>query len=232
MGNTMAASFTKALLAAVPALAMSLSLAPPASAWGEYDVVTPGSFLVSTARASNGMPYQCTTGFLVRSGNTPKAFTAGHCNRDPNNNTVLQRTPDGTRHIGHYTKREVSPLRDIGLVDLSRSSVPAVPDLDGSPVRGMMSAQDIRIQRPELCKSGARTGTSCGPVTDVSDTTVSFRAWDNLGDSGSPVYARRADGSVAAVAILYGHTDDEHGRIIHATLVEPVMKKWNLTLWD
>ena len=40
------------------------------------------------------------------------------------------------------------------------------------------------------------------PVTAVTDTQVSFRAWDDLGDSGAPVYARQADGTVAAVREL------------------------------
>ncbi|MGB3354685.1 MAG: hypothetical protein WBB00_18195, partial [Mycobacterium sp.] len=155
-----------------------------------------------------------------------------HCDRDPVNDTVLQRTPTGDRMIGHYVRWEVIPgVRDIGLVDLAGSSVPLVSQVDAMNVSRVMSADDVRREQPQLCKSGARTGVSCGPVTAVTDTQVSFRAWDDLGDSGAPVYARQVDGTVAAVGILFAHSDDVFGRIVHATLVAPVMAEWGLANW-
>lgn len=224
---------TTTLLAGAAAAVTALTGAPVSHAWGEYPVATPGAFLVSTALAGNGMPYQCTLGFVVRKPDgSPAALTAGHCRRDPNDNTVLQQTPNGVQHVGHYTRWEVvRGVRDAGLVDLAASTVPVVPQMDGMPVVRTMSAQALRNENPILCKSGARTGLSCGPITDVTATGVSFRAWDDLGDSGSPVYAVSPDGTVAAVGILYGHSDDAQGRIIHASLVEPVMHDWGLTLW-
>ena len=214
--------------------ALTITAVPAAHAWGEYPVASPGAYLVSTSLAGNGQPYQCTAGFTVRTaGGAPGMLTAGHCDRDPVNDTVLQRTPSGDRVIGHYVRWEVIPgVRDIGLVDLAASSVPLVSQVDAMRVSRVMSAEDIRREQPQLCKSGARTGVSCGPVTAVTDTQVSFRAWDDLGDSGAPVYARQADGTVAAVGILFAHSDDVFGRIVHATLVAPVMAQWELTNWD
>lgn len=207
---------------------------PTAHALGEYPVASPGAHLVSTSLAGNGQPYQCTAGFTVRTaGGAPGMLTAGHCDRDPVNDTVLQRTPTGDRVIGRYVRWEVIPgVRDVGLVDLTGSSVPLVSQVDAMRVSRVMSADDIRREQPQLCKSGARTGLSCGPVTAVTDTQVSFRAWDDLGDSGAPVYARQADGTVAAVGILFAHSDDAFGRIVHASLVAPIMAPWGLTNWD
>ncbi|GAB3229872.1 hypothetical protein GCM10027535_36310 [Mycolicibacterium hippocampi] len=214
--------------------ALTVAQVPAAHAWGEYPVASPGAYLVSTSLAGNGQPYQCTAGFTVRTaGGAPGMLTAGHCDRDPVNDTVLQRTPSGDRVIGHYVRWEVIPgVRDIGLVDLAGSSVPLVSQVDAMRVSRVMSAEDIRREQPQLCKSGARTGVSCGPITSVTDTQISFRAWDDLGDSGAPVYARQADGTVAAVGILFAHTDDVFGRIIHASLVAPVMTQWGLANWD
>lgn len=207
---------------------------PASHALGEYPVASPGAHLVSTSLAGNGQPYQCTAGFTVRTDSgAPGMLTAGHCDRDPVNDTVLQRTPTGDQVIGRYVRWEVVPgVRDIGLVDLTDSSVPLVSHVDAMAVSRVMSAEDLRREQPELCKSGARTGLSCGPITSVTDTQVSFRAWDDLGDSGAPVYARQPDGTVAAVGILFAHSDDAFGRIIHASLVEPVMASWGLTNWD
>lgn len=219
-------------LAALAALVFTQ--APTAQAFGEYPVASPGAYLVSTVLAGNGQPYQCTSGFLVRTPDgAPGMLTAGHCRRDPANDTVLQRTPMGDRVIGRYVRSEVLPgVHDMGLVDTAGSTVPLVSDVDAMRVTRVMTADDVRREQPQLCKSGARTGLSCGPVTAVTDTQVSFRAWDDLGDSGAPVYARLPDGTVAAVGILYSHSDDVFGRIVNASLVAPVMNQWGLSLWS
>jgi len=220
----------RALCAA--AALVAIASAPVAGAWGEFPTVTPGAFLVSTVLADNGQPYQCTAAFVVRGPDgAPGVLTAGHCHRDPVNDAVLQRTPSGDQMIGRYTRWETVPGgHDVGLVDLTGSPVPLSAEIEGMPVSRVLTAEDLRRERPELCKAGARTGLSCGPLTDVSDTQVSFRAWDDLGDSGAPVYARQADGSVAAVGILFAHADDEQGRVIQASLVAPVMDLWGLRL--
>lgn len=212
--------------------ALMVAQAPVAQAFGEYPVASPGAFLVSTVVANNGQPYQCTAGFTVRTaGGAPGMLTAGHCDRDPVNDTVLQRTPSGDQVVGRYIRAEVIPgVRDMGLVDLAGSSVPLVSQVDAMRVSRVMTADDLRREQPQLCKSGARTGLTCGPITSVTDNEVSFRAWDDLGDSGAPVYARLPDGTVAAVGILYAHSDDVFGRIVHASLVSPAMSLWGLTL--
>lgn len=225
---------SRVLAAAVAVLvAVLLPRLPLAHAFGEYPVASPGAYLVSTAIAGNGQPYQCTAGFTVRTaGGAPAMLTAGHCDRDPVNDTVLQRTPTGDQVVGHYVRWEVIPgVRDVGLVDLAASSVPLVSQVDAMRVSRAMTAEDLRREQPHLCKSGARTGVTCGPITALTDNQVSFRAWDDLGDSGAPVYARLPDGTVAAVGILFAHSDDVFGRIVHASLVAPVMSLWGLSNW-
>jgi len=216
--------------AAVALAALTFTQSPAASALGEYPVASPGAFLVSTVLAPNGQPFQCTSGFSVRTpAGAPGMLTAGHCRRDPINDTVLQRTPMGDRVIGRYVRSEVLPgVHDMGLVDLAGSSVPLVSDVDAMRVTRVMTAEDLRREQPQLCKSGARTGLSCGPITSVTESQVSFRAWDDLGDSGAPVYARHPDGTVAAVGILFAHSDDVFGRIVHASLVAPIITQWGL----
>lgn len=223
-----------AACAAAVFAALMLLPVPAARAFGEYPVASPGAYLVSTVLAPGGQPFQCTSGFTVRTpGGAPGMLTAGHCRRDPGNDTVLQRTPFGDKVIGRYTRWEVQPgVHDVGLVDVAGSTVPLVSDVDAMRVSRVMTAEDLRREQPQLCKSGARTGLSCGPITAVTDTQVSFRAWDDLGDSGAPVYARQPDGTVAAVGILYSHNDDVFGRIVNASLVAPVMAQWGLTTWS
>ena len=213
--------------------ALALVGAPEAAAWGEYPATSPGAYLVSTALARNGLPYQCTAGFVVRAPHgAPGILTAGHCRRDPHNDTALQRTPTGDQIIGRYVRWEViDGVHEVGLVDLAGSAVPFSGALDGMWVSRVMTADELLRDMPQLCKSGARTGLSCGPITEVTGTQVSFRAWDDAGDSGAPVYARLPDGTVAAVGVLFAHSDDDQGRIIHASLVAPVMAQWGLVLW-
>lgn len=220
--------------AAATLAALMFGQAPAAHALGEYPVASPGAFLVSTVMANNGQPYQCTSGFTVRTPDgAPGMLTAGHCRQDPINDTVLQRTPTGDQVIGRYVRWEVLPgVHDMGLVDLAGSSVPLVSDVDAMRVTRVMTAEDLRREQPQLCKSGARTGLSCGPITSVTERQVSFRAWDDLGDSGAPVYARHPDGTVAAVGILFAHSDDMFGRIVHASLVAPIMTAWGLGMWS
>lgn len=224
----------KLILTALSALAtLGVAFDPNAAAWGEYPVMTPGAYLLSTALDSNGNPKFCTAGFVVRSADgAPHVLTAGHCRQDPNNSTVLQRTPNSDTYVGQYTRWVVNRhVRDMAIVDIAPASIPLVAALDGRPVVRIMSAADVRRENPILCKSGARTGLSCGPVTDINENIVSFRAWDEPGDSGSPVYVVQPDNTIAAVGILYAHSDDAQGRIIHATLVEPTMRDWGLSLW-
>ena len=224
----------KAAAGVVAALAaLTFTQSPAAHAFGEYPVASPGAYLVSTTLAGNGQPFQCTAGFTVRTPNgSPAMLTAGHCDRDPVNDTVLQRTPTGDRVVGRYVRWDVLPgVRDVGLVDLAGSTVPLVSEVAGLRVSRLMDAAELRATQPQLCKSGARTGLSCGPITNITDNQVSFRAWDDLGDSGAPVYARLPDGTVAAVGILFAHSDDLFGRIVHASLVSPVMSLWGLSNW-
>lgn len=220
-----------AVFAALSSLAVTI--APTAVALGEYAVTTPGAYILSTAVDQNGNFKFCTAGFVVRTPDgAPHILTAGHCRQDPNSSAVRQRTPHADTYVGEYARWVVNRnVRDMAIVDVAPSSLPVNAALDGRPVVRVMNADDVRRENPVLCKSGARTGLSCGPVTEVNENIVSFRAWDDLGDSGSPVYAVQPDNTIAAVGILYAHSDDAQGRIIHATMVAPTMRDWGLSLW-
>lgn len=88
-----------------------------------------------------------------------------------------------------------------------------------------------------LCKTGYRTGTTCGAVTQTcfatptetgSDTVLicqsEVNAKDGPGDSGSPVYhwTSSADSTVVLAGILWGHTDATHF----------VFSQWGWVVWE
>ena len=208
-----------------------LRLVPVAAA---APATSPGAHLVSTALSGSGQPYLCTLGFVVQdSHGAPGALTAGHCKRDDDSAMALQRTPNGDVAVGEYARWEVHPgFRDVGLVTLFPPTQVLSSDVDGKRVSKVLTPADLR-NTPDtvLCKSGARTGVSCGTIVYLDNYEVRFRAWDDLGDSGSPVYAHLPDGTVGAVGVLYGHSDDAAGRIIHATLLAPVLRDWGLQLY-
>lgn len=220
-------------------VALSLSVfpfssltSPSAHAWGEYLSVSPGSHLVSTAMSDEGYPFQCTAGWAVHdSFGEPGLVTAGHCRLDKSNNSAFQRTILGDILIGYYTNWEMAQgVDDAAYIDLTNPRMILVPKLDGRKIARVISAEEVKKSRPELCKFGSRSGLSCGTITSVTDTEVSFRATDEPGDSGAPVYVYQSDGTVAAVGILFGHTDDAKGRVIHVSLLAPLLEKWKLTL--
>jgi hypothetical protein len=216
-------------LALAALLAATLVTSPVVHA--SPSVTSPGAHLVSTIMSGNGTPYLCTLGFIVRGiRGSQGALTAGHCNRDPESGTVLQRTPNGDVMVGVYVRQEISPgFRDVGFVEFVPEVADVVTDIGGWHVSRVLTAKEIHTGM-ELCKSGARTDLSCGPVVFVDANEVRFRAWDDLGDSGSPVYTYLPDGTLGAVGTLYGHSDDAAGRIINVTLADPVMRAWGLSL--
>lgn len=222
----------RALIATAALTPLAFFTSPTAHAWGEYLSISPGAHLISTALSDEGFPFQCTAGWTVHDiFGKPGLVTAGHCRLDQSNNSAFQRTILGDRLIGYYTNWEMAlGVDDAAYIDLTTTDMTLVPKLDGREISRTMSVREVKDTRPELCKTGSRSGLSCGPITDVTATEVSFRAWDEPGDSGAPVYVYQPNGTVAAVGVLFGHTDDAQGRVIHASLLAPLLAKWKLTV--
>lgn len=210
---------------------------PAASAIG------PGAGIyVEYASGSSGMG--CTAGFLVRTRTGKSGFlTAGHCNRPGNASKVTMNLagmlPYAMLGTFSQTVNEGSgnDQHDIGLIMLDGEYVPQTSAIAASlPVSGVTT--DLSVGQ-QLCKYGMSTGQEeCGQVLDITGSKVVFAAAGQCGDSGGPVYAVHSDGTATAVGI-----DVRGGNPLHpkagcsapakfsvAELVEPWLKKWNLTV--
>ncbi len=78
-----------------------------------------------------------------------------------------------------------------------------------------------------ICKTGAQTGETCGPVTAVTGNLVEARVYSTIGDSGSPGFVVNPDGTVSAVGILQGGPVDDDSST-DFVLVEPILRQWGL----
>lgn len=210
---------------------------PAASAIG------PGAGIyVEYASGSSGMG--CTAGFLVRTSTGQRGFlTAGHCNRPGNPSKVTMNLagimPYAMLGTFRRTINEGSgdDQHDIGLIMLDGEYVPQTSAIAASlPVSGVTT--DLSVGQ-QLCKYGMSTGQEeCGQVLDITGSKVAFAAAGQCGDSGGPVYAVRSDGTASAVGIdIRGGNPlnpkagcSAPARFSVAELVEPWLKKWNLTV--
>ncbi len=72
----------------------------------------------------------------------------------------------------------------------------------------VMDAAEYGRVRPDLCKVGYATGTTCGNSTDgpalYGAEHAYFKAPSFEGDSGSPVFAQTRTGEIVAVGVLSG----------------------------
>lgn len=163
-----------------------------------------------------GTAANCTAGFTVWKGLKLYGLTAGHCGKNGRavyfakirrgniqNNTLWARNPARTDAALFHLQRNTSAT-------LFRSTT------FNRKVTGSYSASSLKYGK-RVCARGAFTANQrCGTVVEVNVHTVSNTAnrvvqngygwkWDSLGlragDSGSPVYVIRANGSVWAMGI-------------------------------
>ncbi len=220
------------LAAAAVAAAAALFAAPPAGAdpLPPSPAIAPG---VGVARydAADQFAGTCTLGFLATGEDgTHYAFTAGHC-ASGGDAVMVYKTAGNYLRVGQFAQSVNDTGRfgqdDIAIVRLEANTPQDTRVLSRRPVEGvapMVAVGDT------LCFYGVASGLRCGPVAPTSPnplSMVAFKAVSEHGDSGAPVYLIGADGLATAVGILQGHSDD--GTVV-ATLIEPYLDKWNLTL--
>jgi len=210
---------------------------PAASAIG------PGAGIyVDYADGSGGMG--CTAGFLVRT-STGQAgvLTAGHCNRpgEPSKVTINLAGILPYATLGTFSQTVSEGVHteqhDIGLIALDGDNVPQTSAIGALlPVSGV--ATELQIGQ-QLCKFGMGSGeAACGQILDVTESKVMFLAAGQCGDSGGPVYLIESDGTARAVGILIRGGDPRTpnagcsapAKFSVAELVQPWLKKWNLTV--
>jgi hypothetical protein len=210
---------------------------PPTSA------LEPGAGIyIDYPDGSGGMG--CTAGFLVRTSTGQHGLlTAGHCNRDRKPSKVTMNLagilPYAT--LGTFDRTVVEGPRtdehDIGLITLDGEDIPQNSSIAASlPVSGVTT--DLWVGQ-QLCKYGMSTGQEeCGPILDITDSKVVFAAAGQCGDSGGPVYAVQPDGTASAVGIDIRGGNPRNpkagcsapAKFSVAELVQPWLRKWNLTV--
>lgn len=225
-------SLTRAGAAAVTAVSVSVVLGPPTVATASPGVVNPGAEI--EFEYPDGHTTTCTAGFLVvTSDGTPAFLTAGHCVPVTGGKVYLaeggQEVPIGTSRVVTLTGSNTGDT-DIALVDMNGSQVLKSPTLaNGISVTGISGGQELRTSRPQLCKVGQVSGTTCGPISGFIGDKVLFEAGSEHGDSGSPVVAFWPDGSYTAVGVLNGSPKDNEGIAI-AQMIAPWTSRWALQL--
>jgi hypothetical protein len=167
--------------------------------------------------ASGGLRFRCTTGYEFRNGFGMFGTTAGHCGRLRDGvavgNTAMTDSIRMNGYQGHTTVRA-----DVSAYSLTANRWPgrAVVHTQGAVHRRVVSrytnAQITSGLR--LCFDGITSdGGNCGAVVRTNSTIccdanhktfvfdcINFAS--RPGDSGSPVYAPRADGAVTAAGAL------------------------------
>lgn len=223
-----------ALAAMAAAAITSVTLASPAAASPPVPpapAITPGAGLAIYDASGNGGS-ACTLGFLATGADgTRYAFTAGHC--DEGGNVLMPYQTQGNyQRIGQFAMSEDGSGwdPDIATIRLDSNLPIDTRVLARRPVTGLTS----KVSTDDtLCFYGMRSGLRCGQVqwsTESAeiDTRISFSATAVGGDSGAPVYRIGSDGTATAVGVL--DTSDASSGEVTATLIEPYLNKWDLTL--
>ena len=165
---------------------------------------------------------RCTLGFVFAdSAGLAFGLTAKHCG-DKGDEVTTER---GT-HIGTVTLQAPGDT-DVEMIAID-SPLPVYTDVDQiGKVAGIITHEDLKVTRPLLCKKGARTGLSCGPLITAEPGWFSFAAQTDHGDSGAPVYALTRQGTLLAAGILEGSNKERPGEVV-ATPVAPFLEAWEL----
>jgi len=222
--------FRRAHAYAAIAATAAIAFAAPAAASPPVTpnpAITPGAG-VSIHDATGDGGGACTLGFLATgTDGSHYAFTAGHCAHDGNVLMPYQ-TQGNYQHIGQFAQSvHESTWPDIAAIRLDGTLPLDNRVLSRRPVTGVTSAISAN---DTLCFYGMRSGRQCGEVIvppSPGDDSVTFSSTAVPGDSGAPVYRIEKDGTATAVGILKGG-DDNWGA--SATLIQPFLKKWDLTL--
>jgi len=167
----------------------------------------------------------CTAGFVTQGDDGGYyVLTSGHCDsHDGSQWTDIFETP-----LGRITASENNGEdRDAAIIRLDPDVGAPNGRIAGRyPVADVLTADQIHVGMT-ICKVGAQTGETCGPVTAVNGNVVETRVYSTIGDSGSPGFVVNPNGSVSAVGILQGGPVDDDSST-DFVLVDPVLRQWGL----
>ncbi|GAA1087327.1 hypothetical protein GCM10009648_28480 [Tsukamurella spumae] len=210
--------------------------------------VEPAPGIAAFQAESGGDLGGCTIGFPIADSKGTVAFlSAGHCDRRNGERLKMFTTPDNaySLELGDYQQ---------GRDDVSPSGAPDTP-IAGAPsrdyavltmgpqlyrsystrlapgvrLRGMMPTNAVQTlpNGTAICRNGARSGITCGPLISATDKTFSWRATSIKGDSGSAVFVVNASGEALGVGIMSQTSAD--GSAI-ATYLAPALRQFGLDL--
>lgn len=169
----------------------------------------------------------CTAGFVAQGDDGGYyLLTSGHCDsHDGSQWTDIFETP-----LGRITASENNGAdRDAAIIRLDPQAGRPNGRIAGRyPVADVLRADQIQVGMT-ICKVGAQTNETCGPVTAVNGNLVETGVFSTIGDSGSPGFVVNPDGTVSAVGILMGGPEDDDSST-DFVLVDPILRQWGLHL--
>lgn len=241
----------KLLATAATAITLLGGTAPAAAAtpneWTAFSGLVPGTTIAQRLIDGGGL-VRCTLGFIARDNTTyaKKAITAGHCDRTADaQRTVIyseSSNPDKARALGTYSRSidrgadtgtsslGLPPYTDAGIIDIT-SSAPILSYRVAAHYRiaNVLPTHPPLPNNTEVCKYGARTGETCGPVVYAGPEQLHVRMDNIAGDSGSPVYIKTAETIITAVGILSGHLTNDPG-VARVYYLRPIIDGLNLKI--
>ena len=159
---------------------------------------------------------RCTVGLIAKRGTERFAVTAGHCAEPaathfPTVSYVDAAEPRRAVTAGVYiasrdgavaTGAGLPVATDMAVIGLTPGARVATGKVGGKyRVTEILQPDGLRVGM-QLCKVGATTAETCGPVASVGASFVTARIAVDKGDSGSLGFVKKKDGTVAAVGIL------------------------------
>lgn len=229
LSKLVAAAATATALAVGPGLGAA---AADVNEWTSFSGVTPGASIGQRTPEKNGT-YRCTLAFIAREKATyaKKAITAGHCDHSTDALPTVFYTessdPDTARPLGTFSRSTargqntgtssagLPPLTDAGIIDMNPGIRPSSYQVAGV----YRVTRTLRPDPPlasgiEVCKYGARTGETCGPVITADSDRITVRLHLIEGDSGAPAYIKTGDNTITAVGMLSGYLSGDEGTAV------------------
>jgi hypothetical protein len=201
-------------------------------------------------RETDGDLAGCTIGFpVVDAANRLGFLSAGHCDQHTGGGLTMRTAATGADEdvsitLGGYAgsvddqsiTATSAPIpggaaRDYTLLSLGgQSNIGYRTEIaHGVRLRGVMDTDMIRALPVGtiLCKNGARTGITCGPLIAADDRDLTWGGHVEEGDSGAAVFAVNAAGEALGVGIASGY--DADGRTV-VTYLRPALLQLGVAL--
>lgn len=180
-------------------LAAALVVLEPAPTTAAASRAVPGGTVISHP-TRDGTTHICTSGFNASRNGRSFLITAGHCGAV---GWTWRRYSTG-RSIGSATARRFAPERNLDWAIVRSNGTHRLPPSvrDSGRQRAVSGVARVRRGMRVCVHRGWTGGTRCGRILQVGNRVVTADIVARRGDSGSPLFHRRGNGTVTAVGIL------------------------------